>query len=251
MGVWDMIRMSKIFLAALVCVIAPGCGGHQRVLSVKTDPAEAEVCIKGKHKSQYFSSAKSCIGQTPFEADSVEVTTPKGEKEVVKFKDVDGDRETFYLVVSKPGYATQSLPVPSWDHFIALKPEGNSANNINVNLVRGSEGSGEVAKADKGSVKILSSPAGALVYINDVLKGNTPYTYDAAAGTTVRFKLESNGFKSVEKSVTVDSGKTIDLNVALVKQGGEPGRAVASEPKAKPQDEKEADSKSDSEEKEE
>jgi hypothetical protein len=118
--------------AALVLgLLVMGCSSAPtRALVVKSDPAEVDVCIKGKSTSKYFYSAKaSCVGKTPLDISGADVWGPDGKKHHVNFGDVDVDREEFYLILSRPGYAPKSLPVPSWDQFANMKHEdiGNAA----------------------------------------------------------------------------------------------------------------------------
>lgn len=117
---------SRIALSAALALglFATGCATHSRALIVKSDPAEVSVCIKGKSTSQFFSSSKqSCVGKTPLDISGADVFAPDGQKHHVNFADVDQDREEFYLILSRPGYAPKSLPVPSWDQFANMKHE--------------------------------------------------------------------------------------------------------------------------------
>ena len=211
--------------------IAFGCGGHGRVLTVKSDPADAEVCIKGRARSERFSNNKSCVGTTPFEADRVEVTDGDGDKRTVKFKDIENDKESFYVVVTHSGYAAQALEVPGWDHMVVLKPIGAP---VAAPVPAAAPAAVEPASTAPGSVSLTSEPTGALVYINDALKGNTPFTYQGAAGP-VRIKFELDGFATLEKTVTLEAGAPIKLNFKLqtnraAASGAAKAQPVQSEP---------------------
>jgi hypothetical protein len=121
-----MARPTLVQSTALILgLIATGCSTPPtRALVVKSDPAEVDVCIKGKSTSKYFYSAKaSCVGKTPLDISGADVWGPDGKKHHVNFGDVDQDREEFYLILSRPGYAPKSLPVPSWDQFANMKRE--------------------------------------------------------------------------------------------------------------------------------
>lgn len=210
----------------LSSALVTGCASP-RYLVVKSEPAEAEVCIKGKAKSEYFSSTnKSCIGQTPIEIDKAEVFDKSGNRRTVSFKDVDGE-ENFYLVVGRPGYASQSVEVPAWEHHLALKPEAN----LTLNPQQPPQNPEKDKEKDNGSIKITSNPVGAMVYVNDILKGNTPYTIEAPANTSVRIKIEHNGFATIERTLSVDAGKSEDVNFRLTaEKDKEPAaRTIASE----------------------
>lgn len=227
-----MIRAFSIVFVTVLAVVSVffvGCG-HQRVLTVKSEPADAEVCIKGKHGSHYFpSNKKTCVGSTPYESDKIEWVDGKGETHEVSFADVEDDRENFYILINRPGYATQSVQVPAWDHFLALKPDATApgaAGGVTVIQQAPLAATPQVDQS-KGGFRVTSNPSGALVYINDVLKGNTPYALDGVAGTSVRIKLEQNGYRSTEKTVVIDGGKTLDLNLALIQETGAPSTATA------------------------
>lgn len=198
--------MKLIFV--LLCVSATSCASNPRVLSVKSYPAEAEVCIKGKSGTGVFRQEKTCIGTTPLEVDSVTLTDQSGKKRQVRFSQIDSEKEPFYLVVSRAGYAPQSMTVPAWDHFVTLRQEQTEA-PAQAPLV---------AVATKGQAKISSDPVGALVYVNDFLRGNTPYLLEAESGQTLRIKIEQSGYRPIERSITVDNGKAMEINLTMEKE---------------------------------
>lgn len=209
-----MRRLLLSFSIITSGLIVFGCGGGGRALIVRSEPADADICIKGKSKSEYFSNQKSCVGTTPFEAEKVDVQSPDGDKHTVKFEDVEGDKEKFYVIVSRPGYASQSLDVPGWEHTVTLKPEGHG-NTTQINLPAGVSASAAAAPQAFGSVRITSEPVGALVYINETLRGNTPFTHEAAVGV-FRLKLELEGYRTLEKPLSIEADKTLDVNFKLM-----------------------------------
>jgi len=211
------LNQSLIYVAAVLSIQA--CSSTPRILSVRSNPAEAEVCIKGKPGSHYFGQSKNCIGATPLEVDSITVTDDAGKKRLVRLKDIEEDKEQFYLVVSRQGYAPQSMTVPGWEHFVALQEEQAKKEAIPVPMT-------VISSSDKGSAKISSDPVGALVYVNDFLKGNTPYVLEGENGQTVRLKVEQAGYRSIERSITIDSGKSMNINLTMEK---EESRSVASQ----------------------
>ncbi|MBI3543045.1 MAG: PEGA domain-containing protein [Deltaproteobacteria bacterium] len=221
--------MRNLLLILLALFLATACGGRGRVLVVKSEPADAEVCIKGKAKSEHFSNRKSCVGTTPFEADRVDVLDDGGEKRTVKFKDVEGDKESFYVVVGRNGYASQAIEVPAWEHMVVLKPEGAAAPAPAPVIPPPPVAPIPSQPAAQGSVKISSEPVGALVYLNDSLKGNTPFTYQGAAGT-VRLKLELEGYAPLEKVITVEADNAIKVSFKLQSAKA----AAAEEKKSRP-----------------
>src|SRR5262249_15945584 len=158
------LRGIPILIGVLaVLVLLSGCGGAKRVLYVKSDPADAEVCIKGRLNSEFFPNEKTCVGTTPFEADRITINVAGGEKKTVDFREVEESRENFYLIVSRPGYASQSVQVPGWEHFIALKSE-SGAGAIPPPAAPSAGIAAAVApantSAEKGTIRINSEPLG-------------------------------------------------------------------------------------------
>lgn len=199
--------MNGKLLLLLASGLTVGCAGTPRILQVSTEPADATVCVKGRAGSKYLTNDKQCIGTTPYEADRMQITDLDGKKRWVNFKDIEGNKEQLYLLVSRPGYEPQALNIPGWEHKIKLKPELQAA-------------AAPVAEEeDTGTLKITSNPVGALVYVNDYLKGNTPYSFEAKPGQVVRIKIEQTGYAAMEKSVTMDdSGKPMEVNLMLEAQ---------------------------------
>ena len=163
------------------------CSSAPKVLSIKSFPAEADVCVKGRAGSELMDTKLNCIGQTPFEGDHFEYTAESGKKIRVNFRDLKS-QESFFLVLKKEGYVTQSVMVPGWDQFLNLNKEKDGT-TVQVNTAPASAAlpipapvapialAPEKEKAKNGGLRILSNPPGALVYINGSLQGNTPYVY--------------------------------------------------------------------------
>jgi hypothetical protein len=111
-----VLTIASTLLAAAQMV---ACSSTPKVLTVQSYPAEAEVCLKGRIGSHEFAQKVSCVGQTPFEADHVDVLGDDGKKHRVDFGDLDV-KESVYLVIKKDGYATQSRQIPAWTHYVNL-----------------------------------------------------------------------------------------------------------------------------------
>jgi len=199
------MKLHQPISIALAVLSLQGCASSPRTLSIRSDPADAEVCIKGRSQSEYFKQAKNCIGTTPLEVDAVTVIDEHGKKRVVHFNELDIETEQFFLVVSRPGYAPQSMGVPGWSHFVSLRQENPKPENAPA----------PAAAKNGGTARISSDPVGALVYVNDFLKGNTPYVLEGADGQTIRLKIEQAGYNAIERSITMESGKTMEINLSL------------------------------------
>ncbi|MGZ3694240.1 MAG: PEGA domain-containing protein [Bdellovibrionota bacterium] len=226
------MKLTKSLIFVTLSLSIHGCASAPRVLSVRSEPADAEVCIKGKIGNQHFKQAKNCIGSTPLELDSVTVTDDAGKKRTVHFNDLDSNKEQFFLVISRPGYAPQSMAVPSWEHFVTLREE-------QVNKEPAPALPSLPAATTKGTAKISSDPVGALVYVNDFLKGNTPYVLEGENGQTVRLKIEQSGYRPIERSITIENAKALEINLSMEKVSEklvlikEESRNVASQEAAK------------------
>ncbi len=69
-----------------------------------------------------------------------------------------------------------------------------------------------------GRLRILSTPPQANVLINGMPSGKTPIDMEIETGETV-VRLELPGFKAIEQTITVESGKTLQYPVPLVGDG--------------------------------
>ncbi len=81
-----------------------------------------------------------------------------------------------------------------------------------------------------GSIKVKSTPAGAMVYVNGAQKGFTPMTISGLSPGSVGLRVVLDGYEMVEDTVQIQAGKEETMNYTLAKVA-----AVASvAPQAKP-----------------
>jgi hypothetical protein len=220
---------------ALTLISLSSCSSTPKVLSVKSFPAEADVCLKGKSGSEYLDSNKAvCIGQTPFEADHFDYVSSDGKKHHVEFRDLK-PQENFYLILKKDGYASQSTQVPSWDQVLSLNQVQQQSAPLQVQVQAAPAPIASVAPIAQiqsaenehgktAALRILSNPPGALVYINGSLQGNTPYVYQypinpgqALVPSGIKVKLEAPGFGQFERIVSLNSADNQEINFQLNK----------------------------------
>ena len=218
--------MSKLYYGTIVCaLVINGCASAPpRVLSVKSSPAEANVCINGKFGSELISREQQCIGTTPFEADQVEVVGADGKKRIVHFNQLDQSKEDFYLVVNRKGYSSESANVPSWDHFVILKQETPELPHATITpevtvppvalMLPTPAAPVAIIEAKTGAIKITSDPPGALVYINDTVRGNTPFAYESQAGMA-KVRIEYPNRQAYEGTMSIVNGESRELNIKL------------------------------------
>jgi hypothetical protein len=74
------------------------------------------------------------------------------------------------------------------------------------------------ADASLSSIELKSSPYGADITVDDKYVGTTPSTLKLAAGDH-KIKLEKNGFKTWEKTLTVSAGASVTSTTASTRNG--------------------------------
>jgi hypothetical protein len=77
-----------------------------------------------------------------------------------------------------------------------------------------------VVAAEKGTIIINTTPAGAMVSINGVQQGISPITLSVDAGT-YSITIQLSGYNDISTSVTVAAGETHTLNASMTLAGGE------------------------------
>jgi len=71
-----------------------------------------------------------------------------------------------------------------------------------------------------GSLEFVSTPAGAIVFVDGVRMGATPLVVDKVKAGVRRIRLEADGYKSSESELAVDVGAEIPLSVGLAPKPG-------------------------------
>jgi len=84
------------------------------------------------------------------------------------------------------------------------------------------------ATKNYGSVNIITNPAGASLYLDGAEYGSTPVRRDDIVTGDYTMVLHKEGYVDIVQGLTVQSGRTADVNVSLVKQMG--SIKVTSEP---------------------
>lgn len=77
--------------------------------------------------------------------------------------------------------------------------------------------SGNSSEAQQCAVEIRSTPTGAEITVDDKYMGNTPSTLRLAPGDR-KVKLEKSGFKTWERTLTVNAGGTATIDATLENQ---------------------------------
>lgn len=76
-------------------------------------------------------------------------------------------------------------------------------------------------KSEPGTLTILSEPSEAKVYIDNQLRGRTPYNAERLKPGTYRIRVESEGFSSESKTAEVKATDSTTLEFRLTKNSGE------------------------------
>jgi formylglycine-generating enzyme required for sulfatase activity len=85
-----------------------------------------------------------------------------------------------------------------------------------------------------GTIKVKSTPAGAMVYVNGAQKGITPITISGLSPDSVGLKVVLDGYEMVEDTVKIQAGKEETMNYTLAKVAVAPPTKPSIETQAKP-----------------
>jgi len=77
--------------------------------------------------------------------------------------------------------------------------------------------------AGTGTLSVTTTPAGAQVYLDDILRGASPATIPGLAAGSHILRLEKSGYRNMTVPVEITTGKTTDYTTALVPEDGNSG----------------------------
>jgi hypothetical protein len=123
-----------------------------------------------------------------------DITIPKGT-EITAYINGDIPLDPARFAAQVP--ANQAVPAPG-----AVNPAGESGNS---------------SENQPCAVEIKSTPAGAEITVDDKYMGNTPSTLRLAAGDR-KVKLEKSGFKTWERTLTLNTGGATTIDATLENQ---------------------------------
>jgi hypothetical protein len=130
---------------------------------------------------------------------------------------VDGDfsGNTPYDLNRKPGKYQVKLVLP--DHRETLETlnlANNDVRTLNFKMLRNTPDEKKLEIAS--GVKITSSPAGAEVFINGVLVGNTPYELNRGPAN-YKVRIQYTDYAAKEETISVISGENKPIHIQLEK----------------------------------
>lgn len=111
--------------------------------------------------------------------------------------------------------------IPGGSVALEIKANGFQPHTRDVSLA-----AGEVQKVDvqlkplPGTLRVVSIPEGARVYIDDEFKEETPFDLANAKPGTYRVRVEKTGYETVARDVTLEKGASITEEFRLAKVTG-------------------------------
>jgi hypothetical protein len=111
--------------------------------------------------------------------------------------------------------------IPGGNASIEIKSDGFQSDLRNVALA-----AGEVQKIDSrltplpGTLRIVTIPDGARVYIDDEFKSESPFALANAKPGTYRVRIEKAGHEPMARSVTLEKGATVTEEFRLARNTG-------------------------------
>jgi PKD repeat protein len=79
------------------------------------------------------------------------------------------------------------------------------------------------ASPGTGTLSVVTSPAGAQVFVNDVLLGSSPATIPELKAGSYNLRLEKSGYRTKTVRVDIGEGKTTEYSTVLEAESGGPG----------------------------
>lgn len=133
----------------------------------------------------------------------------------------------YYLNTSTAGPTTRATPFALGPTY-SLQPRNTSATAAATAGASLTEQGAPAASsgAGTGMLSVRTEPAGAMIYVDDVLAGASPAMIPGLAAGSHTLRLERAGYRAMVVPVTVDEGKTTEYSTALVPEAG--GRTAAS-----------------------
>lgn len=153
-----------------------------------------------------------------------------GSQQIVKFDgDVAPDSGVIKIVANQPnamvfidgaqvGNAPQEKRVTQGEHPVLVQVDGFKKFEQKVVVTPGQTITVQAELKASGRLRVLSSPAHAMVIINGVPAGPTPLDTDVEIGENV-VRIEQPGYQPFEQSLTIQGGKTETLSRELAVAG--------------------------------
>jgi len=111
--------------------------------------------------------------------------------------------------------------IPDGNVSIEIRAAGFESDTRQVMLTAGEVQNIDVAlKALPGTLRIVSLPPGARVYINDEYKDETPFDFVNAPPATYRVRVEQTGYEPNARTIELEKGESVTEEFRLTKITG-------------------------------
>jgi hypothetical protein len=178
-------------------------GTHRLTLSSPGyQPKEVDITIEGRTPAKHDFTLMSDSGTMDITSD------PAGA-------------EVFVNGISRGPTPCRIDRIPGGSVTLEIKAEGFQPHKRDVSLA-----AGEVQKVEAqlkplpGTLRIVSIPEDARVYVNDEFKGATPFDLANAKPGTYRVRVDKAGHEPVARDVTLEKGASITEEFRLSKNTG-------------------------------
>ncbi len=210
------------------------------ILLVTSDPPACDVSVKGVSLGSTpllvttleSGSHRLAVSSPGYQTKEIDVTldgrTPV-KQEIALLSDsgtlaLTSDPEGAEVLIN--GIARGRAPcridrIPGGTVTVKVQAEGFQPHTREITLAAGEVQSVEVQlKPLPGTLRVVSIPEGARVYIDDEYKGETPFDLTKAEPRTYRVRVERAGHEPVARDVTLAKGASITEEFRLAKITG-------------------------------
>lgn len=116
---------------------------------------------------------------------------------------------------ARVGNAPQERELPAGEHFVVVTKAGFRNFEQKVVIEAGADMTVTAVLGEVGSIRVLSTPSGAEVWMDGISIGTTPFNSDEVEVGPHVFKVSQEGFYDYEKEVMIQGGQRIVVNSKL------------------------------------
>ncbi len=210
------------------------------LLLITSAPTGSEISLKGVSlgttpllvTSLESGTHRLTVASPGFQAKEVEVTlddrTPQ-KQEVTLMSDsgtidiaCDPDgAEVFVNGISRGQTPCRIDRIPGGSVALEIKANGFQPHKRDVSLAAGEVQKVEIQlKPLPGTLRVVSIPEGARVYIDDEFKGEAPFDLASAKPGTYRVRVEKAGHEPAARDITLEKGASITEEFRLARNTG-------------------------------
>jgi len=208
----------------LITSVPNGCEVANKGVSLGTTPLLVTTLESGTHRLTVSSPGYqtkeidvTLEGRTPVKQD-VTLMSDSGTLDITSNP---SGAEVLVNGISRGQTPCRIDRIPGGNVSIAIKANGFQTHTREVSLAAGEVQKIEVQlKPLPGTLRVVSIPDGARVYIDDEFKGETPFDLANAKPSTYRVRVEKSGYDPVARNVTLEKGAAMTEEFRLAKNTG-------------------------------